>query len=121
MTKKEVYDKILAWQKRAGEDFIDYWGSNITVPSFMFWCLGRGHLSMEQFNAWENDYMAKDFMVFHYADEPNYFIGGSMDLPYSLCDHDSWEKGIEILAEFISKSITYQNRLEGFLKEWDEK
>ncbi|MEK5036211.1 hypothetical protein MKY96_32700 [Paenibacillus sp. FSL R7-0302] len=118
MTKKEIYETIVDWQMNAGEDFIDYWGSNITIPSFMFWCLGRGYLTKEQLNAWEADYLSKDLFQQLYASEPNYFIGGSGDSIYALCDHDTWEDGVEILSEFISESTTYQNRLKVFLREW---
>lgn len=112
MTKEEVFEKIQDWESENGESFIDYFESNITVVSFMFWCMGRNYISKENFQKWEQDFQNGEID----ANDANYFIVG--DAQYSIVNHneeDYDEKGLKILAEFISESSTYMTRLNKFL------
>lgn len=120
MTDKEIFDKIRKWELRAGESFVDYWGSNLNVPNFMFWCVGKGVLTQSQFNMWENDYAPNDKSpnVFQ-STEPCYFIDGdtSEGLAYAIGDMDNEQfYGLIVLSQFIADSLIYQKRLNDFLE-----
>jgi len=117
MNKQEIYDSIVNWQMEAGEDFLDYFDSDLKAGSYMIWCLGRGHITVEQFNLWEEDSS-------YYSDWASHYVHNchGEDIPYSVVSEEDWteegqEKAYMILAEFISESVTYQKRLKEFLEE----
>lgn len=108
-TKEEIYNEIVEWEQEAGEDFVDYFDGHINEFNFMFWALGKGYITAEQFQAYEEERIPST----------SYVLG---DEEYSVVyeDHDNpdWEtpyrKSREILADFFSSSATYQERLHNF-------
>ncbi|AFQ96347.1 hypothetical protein [Bacillus phage vB_BceM_Bc431v3] len=119
MNKQEIYDKIVAWQMEAGEDFLDYFDSSLTPGSFMMWCRGKGYITIEQMNLWENDTSPESMWASHYVHD----CGNSGEpIPYAVVSEEDWTesgqyKAYMILAEFISESVTYQYLLKTFLEE----
>ena len=113
--RNEIFRQICDWQMDAGESFTDYFDSSINVPNFMFWCLGKGWITQEQFHAWEDEMKGKGRF-----DEPSsmdVIEGGEL---YSISNEDNWEKGYMALAHFMSESKTYQRRLKKFLDEYNK-
>lgn len=110
-TKEEIFDAILEWEQEAGEDFVDYFNSYINEFNFMFWALGKGYITAEQFRAYENDSFASGGTSFVLGDE-------EYSVVFEDHDSDDWEtpyrKSREILADFFSASDTYQFRLDNF-------
>jgi hypothetical protein len=113
MKDNEIYKKILNWSEEAGEDFVDYFDSDINIYNFMFWCYGRGFLNKNKFNLWEKAIEEKDI----FAKMATSIISGSEE--YSIFDEDSWEDGYMMLADFISSSDTYIKRFNSFLEDYD--
>ncbi|MFQ3543474.1 hypothetical protein Q7A53_05260 [Halobacillus rhizosphaerae] len=122
LNKDDIYKVIINWQMEMGEDFLDYFESNLTIPSYMFWCLGKGYLSKERFNEWEKQKSLGNFesdsamsVVYNHYDNDNGF---------AVVHSDDWEEEKEkeaymILAEFISESNTYKTRLNDFLRDYE--
>lgn len=116
MNKIEIYDLIVNWEKDAGEDFIDRFDSNIVVPNYMMWCLGRGYLSTYKFNLWEQAVIRgecwADFATsVVYSDSEEYAVVYEEEMT-----EDGHYVALHLLAEFISESIIYQQKLKDFLK-----
>lgn len=120
MNKQEIYEAIVNWQMDAGEDFLDYFDGDLRAVSFMMWCRGKGYLTIDQFNLWEeamnndNDEAEQATSIVHNCHGDN--------IPYAVVSEEDWtevgqEKAYMILAEFISESIIYQKRFKEFLKE----
>lgn len=123
MEAREIFDLIREWEYDAGESFVDYWGSNLNVPNFMFWCVGKGVLTQAQFNMWEKDYISNDMYVSLQSSDPNYFIDGDMTegLAYAIGDMDSEQfYGLIVLSQFIADSMIYQKRLMDFLNDVED-
>lgn len=119
MNKQDVYEKIVGWEREHGESFLDRFDGYLRAGSFMFWSLGRGYIDKERFALWEADYNADELE----ADDANYYIMND-EVPYALVDlapgdydEAKYEKAYEIVAEFISESPTYLERLDEFLNE----
>jgi len=108
-TKEEICEAIIDWEQDAGEDFVDYFNSYINEYNFMFWALGKGYITAEQFRAYENDDIPSTSFVL--GDE-------EYSVVYDASEGDDWEtpyrKSREILADFFSASTTYQTRLDNF-------
>jgi hypothetical protein len=118
MDSREIFDLIRAWEYDAGESFVDYWGYNLNVPNFMFWCVGKGVLTQAQFNVWERDFQLKGIFDSLKASDPNYFIDGDTteELAYAIGDMDNEQfYGLITLSQFIADSMIYQKRLMDFL------
>ncbi|UXQ88884.1 hypothetical protein Thu_24 [Bacillus phage Thurquoise] len=119
MDKQEIYDKIVAWQMDAGEDFLDYFDGDLVPGSFMMWCRGKGYITIEQLNLWEEDDDASSMWATRYVHD----CGNSGEpIPYAVVSEEDWteegqEKAYMILAEFISESVTYKIRLQEFLED----
>jgi hypothetical protein len=123
MNDREIFSKIRAWELRAGESFVDYWGSNLNTPNFMFWCVGKGILTQAQFNVWERDYTSEGIYAGLTANDPNYFIDGDTTegLPYAIGDMDNEQfYGLIVLSQFIADSMIYQKRLIDFLNDEED-
>lgn len=117
MSKEEIFKMINDWQMYAGEDFLDYFDSDVTETSFMFWCLGKGYINQDRFHSWEKAYDKTSFghslteFLYSYDNDDNGF---------SIVHSEDWEQNKQdeayfILSEFISNSRTYQRRLLEFL------
>lgn len=123
MEAREIFDLIRAWEYNAGESFVDYWGSNLNTPNFMFWCVGKGVLTQAQFNAWERDFQSKDRYISLKSNDPNYFIDGDTTegLSYAIGDMDNEQfYGLITLSQFIADSMIYQKRLMDFLNDEED-
>jgi hypothetical protein len=101
LTKEEMFEAINNWVEEAGEDFLDYFESNMNEFNFMFWCLGKGYIDEEQLQAFEKDPHQLDYLM---GDEE-----------YSVVTHEEYERGYMILAEFLCSTVTYQKRVKEFL------
>lgn len=110
-TKEEMYCDIMAWEHEAGEDFLDYFGSRLNEFNFMFWALGKGFITDEQLNSYERCYRSAG-TEFLYGDE-DYSVVKEDDFETYM---DGFEYASKILAEFFASSITYQRRVDHFLK-----
>lgn len=119
MTKLEIYNAIVNWQMEAGESFLDYFDGDFNAVSYMMWCRGRNYITVEQFNLWEEAYINGE----DEADEAQSLVYCDNEiLPYAVVSAEQWtEEGQKfafmILAEFISESVIYKNRLNKFLEE----
>lgn len=106
MTKEEIFEKILEWEGEVEESFVDYFDSYMYAVSFMFWCRGKGYVTVESFNEWEEKFKNNDI----FADDANDYV-----FNYGLPEHENWQESYKILAEFISESAIYTQRLKEFL------
>ncbi len=109
---------MIDWEYEAGEDFLDEFDSNVSIPNLMFWCLGKGYITESQFNVWEKDFsecvieaQCLNYIVHDYDGDV---------LLYALFSEEEWteegrERAYGILAEFIASSNTYKKRLLKFL------
>ncbi len=121
MDKNEIFKIINDWQMDVGEDFLDYFESNVRETNFMFWCLGRGHISQERFNAWVKEY-GNAGTLGHSLSELLYNCYDD-DNGFSVVHSDDWnqedqDKAYMILSEFISEIKVYQRRLLEFLEDY---
>ncbi|AHN66505.1 hypothetical protein Bcp1_028 [Bacillus phage Bcp1] len=118
MDKQEIYDKIVAWQMEAGEDFLDYFDTYLKPGSFMMWCRGKGYITIEQMNLWEDCEDTDSMYATNYVhDCGNY----GEPVPYAVVSEEDWTeagqyKAYMILAEFISESSTYRRQFKKFLE-----
>lgn len=109
-TKEKMYEDIRNWEMEAGEDFLDYFDSQINPFNFMFWCLGKGYITEEQLQWFEI-----------YTSHGNDYLFG--DEEYSVVNEkqceDDYDAGVEkayrILADFLTTTVTYQKRVDNFL------
>lgn len=108
-TKDQMYDDIRNWEMEAGEDFLDYFGSSLNGFNFLFWCLGKGYITESQLHYYEknNDFDSE----FLYGTEKYSIIKETEEYDEGL------KKAYRILAEFFSSSVTYQRRVDLFLKD----
>ena len=120
MTKLEIYNSIVKWQMEAGESFLDYFDGDFNAVSFMMWCRGREYVTVEQFNLWEKAYIGGE----DEADEAQSLVHDchGENIPYAVVSEENWteegqKRAFMILAEFISESVIYQERLHEFLGE----
>lgn len=109
-TKEQMYNDVRAWEMDAGEDFLDYFDSSINVWNFMFWALGKGYITEEQIQLFEDET----------CPSTSYLLG---DEDYSVVkedEYDEFEDAVEeaymILADFLTATNTYQMRVHDFLK-----
>lgn len=122
MNKQEIYDKIVDWQMEAGEDFLDYFDSDLNIPNYMFWCLGKGYITADRFHNWEIAMKRGDYEA-EWATSVVHSCHGDEDTKgYAVVWEEDWteegqEKAYGYLAEFMSESLTYQRRLQRFLEE----
>lgn len=119
MNKQEIYEKMIAWQMDAGEDFLDYFDSDLNGINFMFWARGKGYITVEQLNLWEVAIDINDSALYASTYVHDCYGEG---VPYAIVSEEDWteegqEKAFGILAEFISESITYIKRFKVFLEE----
>jgi hypothetical protein len=116
----ELANRIRNWEIDIGESFCDYF-TNINAPSFMFWCLGRGYLTKEKFNMWEESFStnkhgkADDFNCFLYNEH------NDPDAQFAVVISEDWNEhssfvAFRIFAEFCLGSTIYMKRLEDFFK-----
>lgn len=119
MNKEEMLKIIKDWEDEAGESFIDYFESNIKPITFMWWCKGKGYLDKYKMDLWIESYNNKTLE----ATCANYYISG-YDVLFSIFpqtsedDDENYkqeEKGLEVLAEFLTESDLYINRVKEFL------
>ena len=116
-TKEEIYDAIISWEHDAGESFVDYFDGSLREGSYLFWCLGKGYITPEQFHAWEEDDMAfNNDIVFgqekySVVQEPEFVFNAREEFD------QAYEKAMRILAEFLSLTNTYQYRVKKFFEE----
>jgi hypothetical protein len=108
-TKEFIYGEIINWEMDAGESFLDYFDSHMNAYNIMFWIRGKGYITTENFHKWEEEMKKEKFPlgVQDYLSDP--------EDSYGIIK--TWEEGIMIVAEFISESIIYQQRLNKFLEE----
>lgn len=123
MNEREIFESINKFEQDAGEDFLDYFDSNINCVNYMFWALGKGYLSQEKFNLWEEAMNNKKWD----ADSASTCVYDSdaykgVENSFAVVSSVEWEeeaqdKAYMYLAEFISESIIYQKRLKTFLED----
>lgn len=118
--KQEIYEAMVNWQMDAGEDFLDYFDGDMNAISFMCWARGKGYISIEQFNMWEEAYNG-DFSEAGWATRYVHNCHGE-EPGYAVVNEEDWteegqEKAYGILAEFISESKSYQLKFNNFLKD----
>ena len=111
-TQNEIYEAIISWEIEAGESFVDYFDSSLKEGSYLFWCLGKGYITPEQFRAWEEEEMA--FNTDIVFGQEKYSVVQEPEFNYQ---DEAYEKAMYILAEFLSLTHTYQKRVDNFLKE----
>lgn len=114
-----TFRAINHWQNQAGEDFLDYFDSSVNEVSFMFWCYGKGYISQERFNVWEEAY--NNAGRFGHSLSEYLYNCYDEDNGFSVVYSDDWEQekqdeAYTIIAEFISRSVTYQRRFFEFLR-----
>jgi hypothetical protein len=113
LTKKQIFSKIRKWEYSAGEGFFDYFDAEISPANFMSWCRGKGLLTDANYVLWERAFTNNNIT----ATSANYYIVG--DEPFSIIQDDteeSHDKGVNVLAEFMEASGSYQERLINFIK-----
>lgn len=113
MHKLEVFENILSWEAFSGESFFDYFDSSLNTIAIMFWLKGKGLVTKENFNKWEEDYSKNELD----ANSAMYFLEINHENPYEILKSESIFEGTLIIAEFISESTTYLKRFELFLEE----
>jgi hypothetical protein len=102
-----MFDDIRNWEIEAGEDFCDYFESNINEVNFIFWCLGKGYLTEEQVNIWNRRKLSTSFTEILCSEEEFSVIQEDGD--------EEYDKAYRILAEFLSSTDEYQKRVDEFL------
>jgi hypothetical protein len=117
MSREEICQAMIDWQIVAGEDFLDYFDGDVNISNLMCWARGKGYLTIEQFNQWEQDDSFESLWLTCVVHDC-----GGYDKPYSFVREEEWteegqEKAYTLLAEFISESITYQERFQRFLRD----
>jgi len=118
-TKEQILEAILKWEEDNGESFTDYFDANMNADTFIFWCVGKGYITTEQYRQWEKQYRQK----ISYASDLNSYLyneDNDPDVPYAIViteefNQEALEKAFGILAEFIETSLIYQERFEEFL------
>lgn len=109
MNSQELLEKIIAWEYRAGESFIDYFmDDNVKPVSWAFWLLGKGH--KEHANKLINMIQAKERPDQHEMFEMH---------TYELEDFDQelYEKDMLLCAEFLTDSERYLKAIEEWFAE----
>jgi uncharacterized protein (UPF0297 family) len=107
LTKEQMFEKISNWEMDMGEDFLDYFGSNMNEFNFMFWCFGKGYINEHQLKEFES---AKSVGT-------EYLVGDEIFSVVNSEEDDCYNKGNIILAEFLSATATYQKRVKEFIEE----
>jgi hypothetical protein len=116
-TKEEIFESIRNWEIDAGESFVDYFDGRLNEVNYLFWCLGKGCITSEQFQSWEEEDIAfSNDIVFG---TENYSVVQEPDFDFSNREvyDEAYDKAMMILAEFLSSTQTYQRRVEEFFKE----
>lgn len=116
-TVEEMYEACRDYEIRHGESFLDHFDSDFNQGSFMFWALGKGYITTEQFNVFHDTYMES-----FYCDTGDSLIFGQEE--YSIVQdfegvdwEEPYKKGFMILCEFLTSTAEYQRRVEEFLGE----
>ncbi|MFS0905652.1 hypothetical protein AB3N02_21650 [Priestia aryabhattai] len=111
-TKEEMYNDIKNWEKNAGEDFLDYFGSDMNEFNLMFWALGKGYITEEQLQLFEKETCPSTSYLF--GDEDYSIVNDEYN------ERENFDKALEkayrILADFLTATNTYQTRVDRFLK-----
>lgn len=118
-TPEQIYESICNYEIEAGESFLDHFDSSLNEVNLLFWAMGKGYITKEQFHAWEdneslaisNDDILFGEEAFSIVKEPE----------WSFSDREEYDKAYEkaqrILAEFLASTKTYQERVQKFFKE----
>jgi hypothetical protein len=109
-TKEEMFEAIREWEMEAGESFTDYFESNVNEANFVFWCVGKGYMTVTQMKIWEKQQRSASFSD---------IVCGSEE--YSVVyttEHNQkdYDRAYDILAQFLCSSNTYQQRVDEFLQ-----
>lgn len=113
VNEKTIYDDIVRWEKEVGELFTDYFDIHMNVPNFMFWARGKGYLSVAKFNNWQEHLKDGNISVLEFT---NVLYSWNDNINYSIFDSgEHQERAYRIVAEFISESMVYQERLDLFI------
>jgi hypothetical protein len=111
-TKEQMYNDIKKWEENAGEDFLDYFSSDMNEFNFMFWAWGKGYITEEQLRSFEKETCPGTQYLF--GDEDYSVVNDEYN------ERDNFDKALEkayrILADFLSATNTYQTRVDYFLK-----
>ena len=108
----ELKDKIMAWEYRAGESFVDYFCGHPALfkpVSFGFWLLGKGYNDAHALWILDDIENNKSEDLMEYFDIYEY-------------DSDSdvgYEKNMLILAEFLCTTEAYRTRVKKFFDEYE--
>lgn len=109
-TKEEMIDLIKDWEYNAGESFTDYFmHDNVVWANWLFWLLGKGGHDEFAVKALEKLSSGED-----YLDQEELF---DMHNTVENWNDENYDKNVELWAEFLTATPTYQKRLEEFLKD----
>lgn len=114
-TKEQMFEDIRNWEMDAGEDFCDYFGSYVNEFNLLFWAWGKGYITEEQLQAYEKNRHASLSDIV-YGDETYSIVKESEYAEYD----EGYEKAYKILAEFLTSTNTYQERVEEFISRIDK-
>lgn len=114
MNEREAYINIRTFELEVGECFFDQNESFVKKYNLLFWLLGKGYLSNEQFNWWimnPSQYMGINSVFKTYNNKYSVFEGIEVE---ELTDN----KQIQIISELIDSVDILQLRLNLILEEY---
>lgn len=116
MNKEELVKRIQEWEGDHGESFTDYFmHDSVKALSWSFWLLGKGFTehALNIIRGIENGKTYFDqeelfsiYPEYEYSEEGN-----------SSWSEENYDKNVEIWAEFLVATDSYQERVNRFFKE----
>lgn len=110
---EQMYKDIRNWEYEAGESFGDYFEGSINEFNLLFWATGKGYITPEQLQKYENkkEHTSLDDII--YGEEEYSIVKADEEKSFD----EQYEEAMKIFAEFLASTKTYQNRVDNFLND----
>lgn len=106
-----MYEAIRDWEMDAGEDFFDYFESSINEYNLLFWAMGKGYITQEDIQQYENRGRHSSVSEIVMGDEPYSITKFDDDAPHDEMYITAYMR----VAEFLASTTTYQKRVGDFI------
>ena len=114
---KELKDRIIAWEHKAGESFTDYFmHDGVADRSWAFWLLGKGFTSKanEIIELIVKGDTCIDQETLYYIHQVDFW---DEETRHNIWNQENYEKNLEIWAEFLLATALYTQRVQEFFNE----